>query len=60
MAINAMEVVVILGTNEHRPKIETSWFVWVPFGVKEFAHAIEGPSSMNFANPTNLMKKWGR
>jgi hypothetical protein len=60
MVINAMEDVVILGTNEHQQKIEASWFVWVPFGVKEFARTIEGPSSMNFANPINLMKKWGR
>jgi hypothetical protein len=27
MVINAMEDVVILGTNEHQQKIEASWFV---------------------------------
>jgi hypothetical protein len=43
MVINAMQDVVILGTNDHRQKIEASWIVWVPFGVKEFAHTIEAP-----------------
>jgi hypothetical protein len=63
MVIGAMEVVnvdMILGTSEHWQQLKASWFVWVPFGIKEFACNIEGPSSMNFANPTNLMRKWGR
>jgi len=32
-----------ISTNEHRQKIEASWFVLVPFGVKKIARTIEAP-----------------